>query len=508
MSEPQVRPITIAIAAMGGQGGGVLSDWIVDLAEANGYLAQSTSVPGVAQRTGATVYYLEIFAHAAAQAAGRDPVMALMPVPGDVDVVVAGELVEAGRAIIRGFVTPERTVLVASRHRDYALSEKMAMGDGRVNEAAILEAAGRSAREFVCFDMAALAEDSGSVISSVLFGALAGTAVLPFTRAQFEQAIRASGVAVSANLAGFAAGYARAGQARQPQGTGAAATPPPQRLRAAHPQVDALLQRLYDCFPAPAHETLVAGVRRLIDYQDVRHAGEYLNRLEPILLADRRAGGSGHEHLLLSETARHLALWMSYEDTIRVADLKTRRRRFERVRKEVGAGDEQLVYLTEFMHPRVEEICDTLPAALGALVMGSAPLRRILGLFCRQGRKIRTATLSGFVLLYALAGLRRFRRSTYRYRLEEGRITAWLGRIREVAGEDYELAVEVARCQRLVKGYGDTYARGLKHFETVLDALARIRGRAGAAAMLAALCEAALADEHGGGLEQALRQVA
>ena len=52
----RTRPITIAILAMGGEGGGVLADWIIDLAENNHYLAQLTSVPGVAQRTGATIY--------------------------------------------------------------------------------------------------------------------------------------------------------------------------------------------------------------------------------------------------------------------------------------------------------------------------------------------------------------------------------------------------------------------------------------------------------------------
>ena len=52
--------ISIAILAMGGQGGGVLADWVVALAEAQGWAAQSTSVPGVAQRTGATIYYIEM----------------------------------------------------------------------------------------------------------------------------------------------------------------------------------------------------------------------------------------------------------------------------------------------------------------------------------------------------------------------------------------------------------------------------------------------------------------
>ena len=52
------RPLCVAVLAMGGQGGGVLSDWIVELAESQGWHAQSTSVPGVAQRTGSTLYML------------------------------------------------------------------------------------------------------------------------------------------------------------------------------------------------------------------------------------------------------------------------------------------------------------------------------------------------------------------------------------------------------------------------------------------------------------------
>ena len=90
---------------MGGQGGGVLADWVVGLAEAQGWAAQSTSVPGVAQRTGATIYYIEM----APPKGGTQPVFALMPTPGDVDIVMASELMEAGRSVLRGLVTPDRT---------------------------------------------------------------------------------------------------------------------------------------------------------------------------------------------------------------------------------------------------------------------------------------------------------------------------------------------------------------------------------------------------------------
>ncbi len=208
------RSIRIAILAMGGEGGGVLADWLVEMAQANGHLAQMTSVPGVAQRTGATIYYVEMFPEAAA--AGREPVLALMPVPGDVDVVVCSELMEAGRAIQRGIVTPDRTTLVASTHRVFAMTEKIAMADGRVDEKALLEACRSASHKLVAFDMQRVAEQAGSVISASLFGALAGSGALPFPREAFERTIEHGGIGVAASKRAFAAAYARASGEPEP----------------------------------------------------------------------------------------------------------------------------------------------------------------------------------------------------------------------------------------------------------------------------------------------------
>jgi indolepyruvate ferredoxin oxidoreductase, beta subunit len=200
------RAITIAILAMGGEGGGVLADWIVDVAEENGFLAQTTSVPGVAQRTGTTIYYIELFPEAEASAAGKDPVLALMPVPGELDVVIASELMEAARAAQRGLVSPDRTTLIASTHRIYSMTEKTAVGDGRVDAGELLESARESARVFVHDDFAQVAARNNSVISAALFGALAGANVLPFSRHAFETAIQRGGVGVVASLAAFRRG--------------------------------------------------------------------------------------------------------------------------------------------------------------------------------------------------------------------------------------------------------------------------------------------------------------
>ncbi len=463
-------PITISLHALGGQGGGVLGDWLVALGRARGWLTQSTSVPGVAQRTGATVYYIEIFP--APHDPDREPVLALMPTPGDVDLVIAAELMEAGRAVNRGLGTSDRTTLVTSTSRVYAISEKSARGDGRFDPDKVMVAARASARRFVAADLEAAAARTDSVISATLFGAVAASGALPFERQEFEEAIREAGIAVKTNLAGFSAGF-EAAIAAESLWTGSA-TKEVERPRA----VRTVIQE---------------GVRRLNDYQDRAYADLYLRRLNRLAEVERADGQ------LSQEVARYLALWMSYEDTIRVADLKVRPERFDRVRAEVGAADGQIVHIVEYFHPRLEEICDTLPAALGAWALRTPPVRRFLGQFCRRGRHVTTTKLGGFLLLYTLASLRRWRRGTLRFKQENAKIEAWLDCVVEAASRDYDLAVEIARCQRLIKGYGDTYDRGWRAFSLLMA-----RAPMTDAATLAAWRNAALADEDGTALRALL----
>ncbi|WP_448663935.1 indolepyruvate oxidoreductase subunit beta family protein [Sphingomonas sp. CJ20] len=471
--------ITIAVLGLGGQGGGVLTDWIVQLGAANGFVTQGTSVPGVAQRTGATIYYVEMIPDHGRAA----PVLALTPVPGDVDVVVASELMEAGRAILRGFVTRDRTVLIGSTHRVFAISEKSAMGDGRASADRIIAAANERARRFIGFDMDAASERAGSVISSVMFGALAGSGALPFAREMFEQAIRAGGKAVDANLRGFAIGFDAARDGLVDAAPAPSPLPEP-RSKAGRAFVD----RIRTTLPPEAHAFAIEGVRRLMDYQDAAYAALYLDRLEALC-----AGGA-----LAREAARHLALWMSYEDTIRVADLKVRETRFARVRSEVKAKDDQIVHLTEYMHPRLEEICETLPVGIGRRILASDALSRRLEPLFRKGRHVETTRLRWFVLLSLLAGMRRWRRGTPRYAEEQARIEEWLALVRAA---DPDTAIELVRCQRLIKGYGDTFARGLTSYRRIIE-----RYRAGGLppSAIRAIREAALADEHGDALEAAL----
>jgi indolepyruvate ferredoxin oxidoreductase beta subunit len=489
------RTIKLSVAALGGQGGGVLTDWLIAIAEANGYIVQSTSVPGVAQRTGATIYYLEFFPREQAERVGREPIMALMPVAGDVDCVVASELAEAGRAVQRGLVNPERTTLIASTHRTYAIAEKSALGDGAPHTAELLDVVRSQGKRTILFDMEAAAERHHSVISAVLLGAICGAGVLPFPRSSFEEAIRAGGLAVNTNLAAFGDAHALAQCGGEVPAQPAPAAVIPEQART--PALQPVLERVWK-LPAPVRATALEGARRCLDYQDARYAWNYLGRLTMIAAEDHDEAAT-----LTEATARGLALWMTFEDTLRVAQLKTRGTRFARVRSEVRATDGQLVDVTEFMKPRVEEIAGTLPAGLGRRVLSSPRLRAWIGRFT-GGRQIRTTHVSGFVFLYLLGALRRFRRGTLRFQEEDARIRAWLAKLTELAPTNYALAVELARLQRLVKGYGETHERGWRNFSVLVAEIGTLTARSDGAATLARLQEAALADEEGTALQREL----
>jgi len=485
------RPLTIAILALGGQGGGVLTDWLVETAQANCYLAQSTFVAGVAQRTGATVYCVEMFPKDRAQAIGKEPVFTAYPVPGDVDLVVAGEMAETGRAIQKGFVTPNVTTLVASSHRVYSITEKSAMGDGIVDQNPVARVADIAAKRFVCFDMQATADETGSVISSVLLGAIAATGALPFSRDTFEESIRQAGRAVQANLRGFSTGYEHASAGATPEQDA-----PMDAARPTGPNGQALATRIAGLLPESVGTIALHGALRTLDYQDVRYAQAYVDQLEAILQADRACGGEQHGFALTREVARQLALQMCYEDTIRVADLKTRGYRHERIREHVAAAPGQPVYVAEYFHPRVEEICDTLPAPIAEFILRSAGLKRVIGAIFSKGRIVRTTKIGGFMMLDMISRLRRWRRGTYRYKVQQRLIGEWLESVRSALAEDYDYALSLAHCVEIVKGYGDTYQRGLTRYRTTVDAVQK-SALTDRAAAVRRLHTAALADEKG-----------
>jgi indolepyruvate ferredoxin oxidoreductase beta subunit len=468
------RTLTVLIAALGGEGGGVMADWLIDAASACDFPAQSTSIPGVAQRTGATTYYIEIYPAKRALLDEREPVMALTPSPGNVDVMVSSELIEAGRAMQNGFVSPERTTLIASTHRIYATMEKMQMGDGRFDATRVREAAQQLAKQAVLFDMRALAQESGTVINAVLFGAMIGSGALPLPREVCEAAIRRGGRGAEASLRGFAAGFEIA------SGTRAAPAAPAPVRRASELQ-----------------EVIDLGVARLRDYQGDSYAQLYRDRLKTVGASDPA---------LAAEIARQLALWMSYEDIIRVADLKSRTSRFARVRREVGAKDDEPVIVIDYLKPGIEELASLLPVALGRRLVAWAERRGKLDAY-NIGMHVKTSGVFGYLMVRALAKLKPWRPRSMRYADEQALIERWLAALREAEARDTGLALEIAACAGLLKGYGETHRRGKANFLAILDALVDnppTSDARGQAAAIRRAREAALADPEAKALSQQL----
>jgi indolepyruvate ferredoxin oxidoreductase beta subunit len=466
--------------------------------------AQSTSIPGVAQRTGGTTYYLEIYPVTRKELGNRRPVLALAPGIGDIDILVSSEFMEAGRCIVNGFCTPDRTLLISSTSRFYVINEKMAMGDGRFDEARLLDVAEKNAKGRILFDMESVAKESGAMINAVMLGAIAGCGRLPIPVEAFERAIREEGKAAEANLRGFRAGLAAA----RTEATALRRPAEQKRPEKKRPDVASLEADIRDRWPSAARDILIEGVRRLTRFQDVGYAQFYLDRLVPIRDLDAQSGAGGS---LLKETARHLAVRMSFEDLIRVAQAKIDPARMKRIGQELGAKPGEPYHVTEFLKPGIEEMCQVLPPRLARRIIAIAEKRGWLDKV-HVGMYVTTTSVFGYLRFWMLAKLKPLRRFMHRYVEEQEQIEIWLGMIARAAKLSPALAAEIAECARLIKGYGSTHKRGSQNFQmieerVILPALAGQIGVQDAIDGIASARTAALLDPEGNGLAKCLDEL-
>ncbi len=481
MPDRSARPIRILIAALGGQGGGVLAEWLVAAATRAGLLAQGTSIPGVAQRTGATTYYVEVYPVPVAELRGRRPVLSLYPVPGRVDLVVASELLEAARVLQAGVASADRTHLITSTSRTLTTAEKLALGDGRFASERLLAAAGAHCRRLTAFDMDAAARDAGTVVSAVMLGAVAGCGLLPIAPSVFEAVVRESGVGVAGSLRGLAAGMGAC------DGAIASATPRPASAPAATAE-----------WPAEVAAIAALGEARVREFQDPAYAALYRDRVTRVLAAERTADPQMRQGLVATrEFARYLALWMAFDDIVRVAGLKVRASRFERVRREVNAEPGDIVRIIDHFKPGVPEFAGLLPASLARRLLAWDRRRQA------RGRRpfawplhLRADGALGLLMLRTLAALRGWRRHGLRYQEEQAAIERWQDAVVEGLRKDWDLGHEIALCGRLIKGYGDTNERGKRNLSHII---AHLAGGDGPPALRASAIrearEAALTDE-------------
>jgi indolepyruvate ferredoxin oxidoreductase, beta subunit len=502
------QPISILLCALGGEGGGVLSEWLINIARHAGYAAQATSIPGVAQRTGATTYYLEVFPAPLSALQGKRPVFGLNPLPGRLDLLVSSELLETARQIANGLPSANQTLVITSSARALTTMEKMEMGDGRRDEAQLVKLVQDHSRAHHVIDMARLTREAGTVVSATVLGCIAASGVLPFPRASFEAIISSGGATAKASLRGFGLGFGAVNQQRE-------------QLRTV---TDSLLiselttdnsrdlePDLASSFPPNAHALLALGVARLVDYQNKAYVDLYLKRLHQVLAAERQVDPAGaNGFAVTSEMVRWLALWMAFDDIVRVADLKSRASRWTRVLGEVKAKPDDLLKLYDHFKPGAPEFAALLPTSLAEAVMNWDKRRVAAGkLPWAMPLKVGTHSVFGMVSLRFLANLKWMRVKGSRFANEQAMIDQWLGAVVACTQKNWRLGHELALCGRLIKGYGATNERAKENLLHIIEHLAQsavFPTDAARAQAIAQAREAALKDEGGLALDQAMLQ--
>ncbi len=494
------RPVKILIAGMGGEGGGMLTSWIINAFRARNFMVQSTSVPGVAQRSGATTYYIEILSPQNLDSSNRPPIFDMYPRPADVDLVIATEFLEAGRMIERGYVSPDKTTLIASTHRVYSLAEKMQMGDGRYDESLIWNAARDMAQSAYLFDLERTASDVGSAINAVMLGTIAAAGVLPIDIDAFKQSIIGEGNTVQSNLDGFMAGCSVIELSDHGD---AARQPTPVETRRNDNGTEAPGIRIEHDFAADVRPIVYSAANLCLDFLNQEYAELFLDRLDSIRCLP------GVDNNLVRETARHLGLLMVYQDIFRVAQLKSRSTRFTRIQGEVKATPAQQLRITEFLKPGPEELAQVLPRFIGRPIIRWARANPASARALHIPMRIRTDTVFGLLCLRAMAGLRKLRKIGEQYIEQQQFIEHWLDLIRQAVRIDLAIAREVVECAGLIKGYSDTRSRSIGNFQHITEALIEpvIGGAAFTSSDLTRAREAALADPEGMTLSDTLGKI-
>ena len=497
------QPISILLCALGGEGGGVLADWLVDVARHAGYPAQATSIPGVAQRTGATTYYLEVYPLPHSQLQGRLPVLGLNPLPGRLDALVSSELLETARQIGNGLASSDRTLVISASSRALTTAEKMTMGDGRRPEGPLLDVVAAHSQRHHVMDMARLCQVSGTMVSAVMLGAIAGSGLLPFARTHYEAVLKGPSNSAKASLRGFALAFDLVTRQREQAQYVEQVMKPAVAVPSAALPADVATK-----FPAALHPLMGLAHQRLVEYQGPAYAHLYVQRLER--LRDAESASADATCPVTAEATRWLALWMAFDDIIRVADLKSRASRWDRVTQEVKAKEGDVLKVYDHFKPGVPELAALLPQGLANRLLrwdrarvarGQAPWSMPL--------KVARHALWGMASLRLLASLRVLRPLGSRYANEQALIEEWLRGIETATRLSPALGLELARCGQLIKGYGSTNERGKDNLQHILR---HVCGPASAvpaaeqAEAVARIRQAALQDEVGQALDQALLQ--
>ncbi len=472
--------IKILIPAVGGQGGGVLTEWLVQLFLIEGFEVQGVGLPGLSQRGGSTIYYLESYSKVEPDA--KPIIFSQYPLPGDIDIILAQEFLELGRVLELGYGS-DKTTIVSSTHRIYSTLEKMPLSSGIYSDENLHKLANAFSSRFVGLDALALAKERGMdelAINAILLGALGASEALPIAEASFLKAISQVGVAVENNIKAFRIGWDYIRSNKFKISLVKSETDWDELKREKLARVDpnkreglfSLLLKVENDYPERLREILSEAVYRLTDYQDVSYAERYLETLANIYQIDNSTGSDSY--LLTESFAKNLALWMSYEDGIRVAELKINPERFRRIQKEMQLRDDQVFHVIDYLNPDAEEIYGLLPNFFVSPIVKLTDNRLFKKIWSDRSKitfaqSPTTSSFFGSLRLWLLTKLKKLRPYSYRFKKEHSYIAKYTGYVEKYSKTDYALGCLVAKSGSIVKGYGKVRRRTLDSFKRYLE---------------------------------------
>ena len=453
------KTLSILITALGGEGGGTLMNWILDCARKENFFVQGTSVPGVAQRTGSTSYYIEVCNKNFEK--GKEPVLSLYPKPGRVDVVIASELLEAARVLEKGYVNPDRTILITSSSRTYTNLEKSHLADGRFDKDKILKICDKMSKNFICLDLNSIAINHSTIVSATMFGALAGANIFPWNKEACEDIFQNNSFGRN-SLEGFNFSYK---QVLNNSKNYVKEEPVVKfKLEKELKSDDSFLSLL----PKDLVNFILLGKERCIDYQNDKYAQLYMMRIKKLI----SPLNMNNENIIpiIENIVRRLSLWMTYEDIPRVSQLKIKPERFIEIKKEIKLQNNQILLIQDIFKPGINEIGAMLPRKIGSWVIRNSKIISFLP-FVGKGMKINSLTVFGFLILKFLSLFRYIRTISLRYKEEQENIEKWLNRIIIALEKSINFAEGLADMPQILKGYGDTWDRGRVKYNKINIAL-------------------------------------
>jgi indolepyruvate ferredoxin oxidoreductase beta subunit len=462
---------TVYIAAVGGQGGALLCDWLLAAANQMRFKAHSVGIPGMSQRGGATSYYVEMAPEKTAPGLA-DALLSPAPFFGEIDCLIGLELLELGRAAESGYCS-EKTSVVGSTHRDYTILEKLPSYEGPAAEDKILALLGKLSRRLVAFDALALARVEGlseRQVNAVLLGAVAASSTLPLKEEAYRLAIKAVGVAPDLNLKAFEAGLGHT-LAGAPDLEVEEDSRNWRSLEFLSDKQKHTHRSLMEALPSQVNgelsSMLEVAFARLIEYQDEAYARRFLDR---VLSLWRKDQDHREDFRLTIAYARHLANLMTYEDPVRVASLKSDPRRFGQIEAEHGVQEDQTYRLTERFQPEAEELYGLLPAGLVRLFRGPGEKHDARGGVASSQRsvpvRVKTTSVGGMAVLKVMASLKALRARSWRREREELFQEFYTRQVLEMLSKSYELAWLAAEAGGLIRGYGRVRRRTERLFHT------------------------------------------